>query len=74
MSMSESKMAKHRASMLRCPGGNKVGYRTRKKAIAGISKHRPPVGAKAVILNKLYPYSCPNCNNWHLTSSKPRSK
>ena len=73
MSMSEGQMARHAASMLRCPGGNKVGYKSRKKAIAGISKHRPPVGAKAN-LNKLYPYRCPNCPNWHLTSMKPRSK
>lgn len=45
-------------------------HRNRKAAIAGIDTHRRKfrVGAPTAESPDLWPYRCPDCNGWHITS------
>ncbi len=63
--MSRPRMTKQRRHELGpCAYGGKPSYKSKAKAKQAILGHRKPHAP-------LYPYRCPSCGNWHLTSMQP---
>ena len=52
------------------PGKRKRKYRTKKKCYRQINRTRERVRRWAEV-EDLYPYPCPICSTWHLTSMPP---
>lgn len=59
---------RYRRQVGRCPGGGKICYRTKRKALRVAEAIRANSERRYITA-----YRCPNCPWWHLTS-QPRRK
>lgn len=56
---------RRRPSVLTTAGCNKIGYPTERAARDAAKRQR-----RHPRMHRLYPYLCPGCPRWHLTSRK----